>query len=158
MAAVLEGRNSELRAVSERSPQQVQIDESTTLSHPSSDNAQQPHCSRQLRQREKAPSLAFQRQGDVMLKGLALALALMVAAASPVAAKALRPSQPASSAAQTDNDYYTNASGHRVHRPVAAASEPASATAQCRDGTYSFSEHARGTCSHHRGVAHWIGR
>ncbi len=28
-------------------------------------------------------------------------------------------------------------------------------TAECRDGTQSYSAHARGTCSHHNGVAHW---
>jgi hypothetical protein len=25
----------------------------------------------------------------------------------------------------------------------------------CADGTYSFSQHRRGTCSHHGGVARW---
>ncbi|WP_405969196.1 DUF3761 domain-containing protein [Streptomyces sp. NBC_00988] len=29
---------------------------------------------------------------------------------------------------------------------------PRGATAQCKDGSYSYSAHARGTCSHHRGV------
>jgi S1-C subfamily serine protease len=35
-------------------------------------------------------------------------------------------------------------------------SAPAGASAQCRDGTYSFSSHRRGTCSHHGGVATWL--
>jgi hypothetical protein len=30
------------------------------------------------------------------------------------------------------------------------------ATAQCRDGTYSFSQHHSGTCSYHGGVAAWL--
>ncbi len=34
---------------------------------------------------------------------------------------------------------------------------PSGATALCRDGTYSFSAHRRGTCSHHGGVATWLG-
>lgn len=34
---------------------------------------------------------------------------------------------------------------------------PAGATALCRDGTYSFSAHRSGTCSHHGGVARWLG-
>ncbi len=51
--------------------------------------------------------------------------------------------------------YYTNISGHRVHRPVFSAHEPRGWTAQCTDGSYSFSEHHRGTCSHHGGVSHW---
>ena len=33
---------------------------------------------------------------------------------------------------------------------------PAGATAQCNDGTYSFSQHHQGTCSHHGGVAVWL--
>jgi hypothetical protein len=52
--------------------------------------------------------------------------------------------------------YYKNVSGRCVHRPTHASSVPAGATAKCRDGTYSFSQHASGTCSHHGGVAVWI--
>src|SRR5438309_11555177 len=37
------------------------------------------------------------------------------------------------------------------------APAPAGATALCRDGTYSFSKHHSGTCSHHGGVAMWFG-
>lgn len=54
------------------------------------------------------------------------------------------------------SEYYTAVSGHRVHRPVQANRPPAGASAQCRDGSYSFSEHHRGTCSHHGGVARWL--
>jgi hypothetical protein len=39
---------------------------------------------------------------------------------------------------------------------VAAAAAPAGATAQCRDGSYSFSQHRSGTCSGHGGVAVWL--
>ena len=35
-------------------------------------------------------------------------------------------------------------------------SAAAGATARCRDGTYSFSKHRSGTCSHHGGVAAWL--
>jgi hypothetical protein len=52
--------------------------------------------------------------------------------------------------------YYKNVSGHCVRRPTRSASVPRGATAKCRDTTYSFSEHASGTCSHHGGVAVWI--
>jgi hypothetical protein len=37
-----------------------------------------------------------------------------------------------------------------------AATPPPGATAVCRDGTYSFSQHHSGTCSHHGGVAKWL--
>jgi len=33
---------------------------------------------------------------------------------------------------------------------------PPGATARCNDGTYSFSQHHSGTCSHHGGVAQWL--
>lgn len=53
---------------------------------------------------------------------------------------------------------YTSASGDTVHRPAHTVSgnSPNGATAQCRDGSYSFSENRRGTCSHHGGVAKWL--
>ena len=38
----------------------------------------------------------------------------------------------------------------------ANAAPPPGATAKCRDGTYSFSQHHSGTCSHHGGVAVWL--
>jgi hypothetical protein len=37
-------------------------------------------------------------------------------------------------------DFYKAASGHCVHRPVCTPAPPPGATAQCRDGCYSFSE------------------
>jgi hypothetical protein len=37
-----------------------------------------------------------------------------------------------------------------------ASPDPSGATAQCVDGTYSYSQHRSGTCSHHGGVARWI--
>ena len=40
---------------------------------------------------------------------------------------------------------------------AASGSAPPGATAQCNDGTYSYSQHHSGTCSHHGGVAVWIG-
>ena len=43
-----------------------------------------------------------------------------------------------------------------VPQPVATAVTPGGgATAQCSDGTYSYSQHHQGTCSHHGGVAVW---
>src|SRR5712692_3392874 len=39
---------------------------------------------------------------------------------------------------------------------AAFAAPPPGATAQCRDGTYSYSQHHSGTCSHHGGVAVWL--
>lgn len=37
----------------------------------------------------------------------------------------------------------------------ANSAHPRGATAKCNDGSYSYSAHARGTCSHHKGVRYW---
>ena len=76
-----------------------------------------------------------------MGKPVIIAAALVVALASGWGAQA--------------DDYYLNSNGQRVHRPEYAGHVPRGATAICRDGTYSFSKHHRGTCSHHGGVAKW---
>lgn len=52
-------------------------------------------------------------------------------------------------------NYYINNSGSKVQSPTKYDSRPANASALCRDGTYSFSQNRRGTCSHHGGVAEW---
>jgi len=54
------------------------------------------------------------------------------------------------------HEYYSNRAGHHVHAPMVARRAPAGASARCRDGTYSFSENHRGTCSWHGGVAAWL--
>jgi hypothetical protein len=53
---------------------------------------------------------------------------------------------------------YENSRGRCVRRPTRTPNNrpPAGATARCRDGTYSFSQSRRGTCSHHGGVAAWL--
>jgi len=52
--------------------------------------------------------------------------------------------------------YYTNTYGSRVHRPARRPYIPAGASAQCGDGTFTFSRTSRGTCSHHSGVSTWL--
>ncbi len=64
--------------------------------------------------------------------------------------KAVVPSNPA------PNGTYTNTYGNEVPSPYYAPSAPAGASARCRDGTYSFSQSRRGTCSHHGGVEEWL--
>jgi hypothetical protein len=52
------------------------------------------------------------------------------------------------------NGTYVNSSGNTVCSPYQSPSgPPAGATAKCNDGSYSFSQHHQGTCSHHGGVA-----
>jgi hypothetical protein len=58
----------------------------------------------------------------------------------------------------SNNNYYTNVNGNTVHSPAYSNTNsiPAGASARCRDGTYSFSQNRRGTCSHHGGVSEWL--
>ena len=48
---------------------------------------------------------------------------------------------------------YTNSDGQQVERPDSNSS---GATAVCKDGTDSHSEHRSGTCSGHGGVREWL--
>jgi hypothetical protein len=57
----------------------------------------------------------------------------------------------------SNDNHYTIVDGQSVHSPAySSGAVPSGATAQCADGTYSFSQHRQGTCSHHGGVAHWL--
>jgi hypothetical protein len=59
----------------------------------------------------------------------------------------------------SNDNQYTNTEGNTVHSPAyntEDSSVPSGASAQCRDGTYSFSQSRRGTCSHHGGVSSWF--
>ena len=60
------------------------------------------------------------------------------------------------SSPSTKVGYYTNSVGQQVQSPTHYSSVPRGATARCVDGTYSFSQNRRGTCSHHGGVAQWL--
>ncbi|KXV04755.1 hypothetical protein CR51_13200 [Caballeronia megalochromosomata] len=66
--------------------------------------------------------------------------------------------QPQPDESDLDNHgHYVNRDGNVVHSPAHTRSGavPTGATAQCRDGSYSFSQHHSGTCSRHGGVASW---
>lgn len=66
------------------------------------------------------------------------------------------PAKKNESAATLSSDTYTNVDGEQVPRPRKSATVPEGASAKCRDGSYSFSRHRQGTCSHHGGVAEWL--
>ncbi len=61
----------------------------------------------------------------------------------------------AANAYSCNERYYVNRSGNVVHSPSCGEDKRYHHTAECRDGSTSFSEHHSGTCSHHGGVAHW---
>ena len=57
----------------------------------------------------------------------------------------------------SNDNHYTNSDGTVVHAPAKSSNGvPQGATAQCGDGSYSFSQHRQGTCSHHGGVSLWL--
>lgn len=66
------------------------------------------------------------------------------------------PAPHSSSTGSGSGDTYVNVDGNTIHSPVTASSAPPGATAKCKDGTYSFSQHHSGTCSGHHGVAEWL--
>lgn len=81
------------------------------------------------------------------------AVGTYVAPAPPAPQTSDNSSTPSSSC---PNGTYVNTAGNTVCSPYASSSAPAGATAQCTDGTYSFSQHRQGTCSSHGGVASWL--
>jgi hypothetical protein len=78
------------------------------------------------------------------------------AAAQQAAAQAAAQQAQQRQQASCPNGTYTNSAGNVVCSPYNAPSAPAGATAQCNDGTYSFSQSRSGTCSGHGGVARWL--
>ncbi|HSX09883.1 MAG TPA: DUF3761 domain-containing protein [Candidatus Saccharimonadales bacterium] len=76
----------------------------------------------------------------------------------PYVAPTTPPATTQSISGLSNNNYYQNVNGNEVHAPAHSTdnSVPAGATAKCGDGTYSFSQHHSGTCSHHGGVAEWL--
>jgi hypothetical protein len=104
------------------------------------------------------------RMARKLVISVVAALAIATASASAVAAQvgaagSASSASRASAASPTaaiptcSPGYYKNRDGRCVRRP---SRDPVGATAKCWDGTYSYSLHASGTCSHHGGVMRWI--
>ena len=71
--------------------------------------------------------------------------------ATPAAAAAPAATTPAAPAAAK-----TSTATKSVPTATASNTDPTGATAKCKDGTYSKSQHHSGTCSSHGGVAEWL--
>ena len=64
---------------------------------------------------------------------------------------------PTIEATSSGHSFYTQNANKRQPKKEAKRNQaPAGATAECRDGSYSYSAHRRGTCSHHGGVKRWL--
>ncbi|WP_150296254.1 DUF3761 domain-containing protein [Pseudomonas extremaustralis] len=79
----------------------------------------------------------------------------------PVFAKAKNDPQqalPPDESQLIEHGSYLNSDGKTVHSPAHTKSDsaPQGATAKCKDSSYSFSQHRRGTCSRHGGVMAWL--
>ncbi len=79
----------------------------------------------------------------------------------PTADAAEAPARGASSAAAPSAAAPSTAAKSSVASKSAPAetasnTDPTGATAKCKDGTYSKSQHHTGACSHHGGVADWL--
>jgi hypothetical protein len=95
----------------------------------------------------------------ILMSRLRAALVISMAIASfGVDTAHARSHHAAGETALVTNHHYVNSSGHVVRSPSNTVSgrAPQGASAHCSDGSYSFSEHRRGTCSHHGGVAVWL--
>jgi hypothetical protein len=107
------------------------------------------------------PTRPSRRSVYVLALGLVLLLQHIVSqtqSAPPPGTTSSAPSStnPPGKANCTNNGMYVNSKGQTVPRPENCSGPPKGATAQCRDGSYSFSQSRRGTCSHHGGVAKWL--
>ena len=80
---------------------------------------------------------------------------IVPSSALPSPKPTLKPTIAPSSGLSNDNTY-VNSVGNTVHSPTYSNTVPAGASAICGDGTYSFSQSRRGTCSHHGGVSQWL--
>jgi Protein of unknown function (DUF3761) len=76
------------------------------------------------------------------MRSLLLAAVAVIALAGAANASCLQPDE----TELATHHCYTNGYGDPTHSPSYDAYGP------CADGTYSFSQHRSGTCSHHGGV------
>ena len=80
-----------------------------------------------------------------------LAAALLVLALLPATALARGPGY-----GSPDGGYYQATDGSMEHGPThTRETADGRVTADCRDGTFSYSHHHQGTCSGHGGVEKW---
>src|SRR5271154_6267817 len=90
-------------------------------------------------------------------RGAATGIVLVVFVGSAIG-RDLTPQSLPNESSLDRHGHYSNVDGNPVHQPANSlnGSIPAGASAQCRDGDYSFSQHPSGTCSKHGGVARWL--
>jgi hypothetical protein len=96
---------------------------------------------------------------NMKLRALLLSLLLAFTAIQPALAKSTNYYAPVpDESGLVEHGHYRNRDGSIVHSPAHTkkGKAPSGASAKCGDGSYSFSKHHRGTCSHHGGVVAWL--
>jgi hypothetical protein len=78
------------------------------------------------------------------------------APAAPAAVTAAAPAAAPAAAAAAPAAAKTSTATKSAPTATASNTDPTGATAKCKDGTYSKSQHHSGTCSSHGGVAEWL--
>ena len=78
------------------------------------------------------------------------------AATAPAPAAAPAAAAPAAAATASTTAAKTSTATKSVPAATASNTDPTGASAKCKDGTYSKSQHRSGTCSSHGGVAEWL--
>jgi hypothetical protein len=76
--------------------------------------------------------------------------------ATPAAAAPAAPAAPSPAAAPAAPAAKSAPAMKSAPTATAGNTDPTGATAKCKDGTYSKSQHHSGTCSSHGGVAEWL--
>lgn len=94
------------------------------------------------------------------MKRILFSLLFLTSLASLPAFADSQPTQTQNESQLVEHRSYINSDGNQVHSPAHTVRglPPAGATAKCSDGTFSFSQHHQGTCSHHGGVTQWLDR
>jgi hypothetical protein len=95
---------------------------------------------------------------NAMIRVLLVSISMLLAQGAGAFDRQEQQSQQSPAATEHSGKGYINSSGDWTPSPkhTLDGKPPPGASAQCRDGSYSFSAHHRGTCSHHGGVARWL--
>jgi hypothetical protein len=104
--------------------------------------------------RTGTPSEHAPHPSAISTRALSRTRKLTRAAAAAMAAAALL--LPAGEAHAATTRTVAHCAHHTTGKCAPWIRHPRGATAQCKDGTFSYSTHFSGTCSHHRGVRYWF--
>ena len=106
----------------------------------------------------KAGQGACSHHGGVNKGAAASAAAASGAAARTPAAAAAAKAAPTAAAPTASPAASDSPAGSNAMKSTADGTKSGTPTAKCKDGTMSYSKHHSGSCSHHGGVAQFLGK